>query len=112
MKKHLLEGVKKGAFDEAEATKRFEEWMKQNEAKIEAKKSHLEKSQDDELGKRLTEEKKINEARAAKLAKRNAELAAAKNAEAAAIVAEAPADEHRSSCNRTANNWSLRNRFA
>ena len=76
MKKHLLEGVKKGAFDEAEASKRFEEWMKQNEAKIEAKKSGLEKSQDDELGNRLKEEKRINEARSAKLAKRDADLAA------------------------------------
>ena len=70
MKKHLLEGVKKGAFDEAEATKRFEEWIKQNEAKIEAKKSNLEKSQDDELGKKLAGEKRVNEARAAKLAKK------------------------------------------
>jgi len=76
MKKHLLEGVTKGEFDEAEATKRFEEWIKQNEAKIEAKKSNLEKSQDDELGKRLTVEKRVNEARAAKLAKKNADLAA------------------------------------
>jgi len=76
MKKHLLDGVKKGAFDEAEATKRFEEWVKQNEAKIEAKKSNLEKSQDDELGKRLSVEKRVNEARIAKLAKKNADLAA------------------------------------
>jgi small subunit ribosomal protein S16 len=76
MKKHLLEGVKKGAFDEAEATKRFDEWIKTNEAKIEAKKSSLEKSQDDELGKRLSVEKKVNEARAAKLAKKNADLVA------------------------------------
>jgi small subunit ribosomal protein S16 len=38
-----LEGVKKGAFDDAEATRRYEEWTKQNEAKIEAKKSNLEK---------------------------------------------------------------------
>ena len=76
MKKHLLEGVRKGAFDDAEATRRFEEWMKQNEAKIEAKKANLEKSQDDELGKRLVVEKRINEERAAKLAKRNADLAA------------------------------------
>jgi small subunit ribosomal protein S16 len=74
LKKHLLEGVKKGAFDESEATKRFEEWVNQNEAKIEAKKSGLEKSKDDELGSRLTEEKRINEARTAKLAKRKAEL--------------------------------------
>ncbi len=49
MKKHLLEGVKKGAFDEAESNRRFDEWIKQNEAKIEAKKSNLEKAQDDEL---------------------------------------------------------------
>jgi len=76
IKKHLLEGVKKGAFDEAEALKRFEEWIKQNEAKIEAKKTNLEKSQDDELGKRLEVEKRVNEARAAKLAKKNADLAA------------------------------------
>jgi small subunit ribosomal protein S16 len=76
LKKHLLEGVKKGAFDDAEATKRFEEWMKQNDAKIEAKKASLEKTQDDELGKALTKERSINEARAAKLAKRNADMAA------------------------------------
>ena len=90
IKKHLLEGVKKGAFDEAEATKRFEEWMIQNEAKIEAKKSGLEKSQDDELGKRLTVEKRVNEARAAKLAKRTADLAAKA---AARDKAEAQAEE-------------------
>jgi small subunit ribosomal protein S16 len=96
MKKHLLEGVKKGAFDEAEATKRFEEWIKQNEAKIEAKKSNLEKSQDDELGKRLGVEKRVNEARAAKLAKKNADLAAkaAAGDKAEAIAEEvAPAEE-------------------
>ena len=90
MKKHLLEGVRKGAFDEAEATKRFEEWTKQNEAKIEAKKSNLEKSQDDELGKKLAIEKRVNEARAAKLAKRIADAAAK---EAAGDKAEAIAEE-------------------
>jgi small subunit ribosomal protein S16 len=90
IKKHLLEGVKKGAFDAAEAEKRFEEWMKQNEAKVEAKKSGLEKSQDDELEKRLKEEKRINDARAAKLAKKIADLAAK---EAAGDKAEAIAEE-------------------
>jgi small subunit ribosomal protein S16 len=84
MKKHLLEGVKKGAFDEAEATRRFEEWLKQNEAKIEAKKQGLEKSVDDAISSRLKEEKRINEARAAKLAKRKAEI----DAKAVAIVKE------------------------
>jgi small subunit ribosomal protein S16 len=90
IKKHLLEGVKKNAFDEAEATRRFEEWMKQNEAKIDAKRSGLEKSQDDELEKKLAAEKKINETKAAKLAKKQADLAA--KAEAA-NKPEAPVEE-------------------
>jgi small subunit ribosomal protein S16 len=90
IKKHLLEGVRKGAFDEVEATRRFEEWMKQNEAKIEAKRSGLEKSKDERLVKMLAAEKKINEARAAKLAKKQADLAA--KAEEAS-QAEAPSEE-------------------
>ena len=90
IKKHLLEGVKKGAFDDTEATKRFEEWLKKNEEKIESKKSGLEKSKDDELVKKLTAEKKINEARAARLAKKQAALAAK---EEAAEQPEAPAEE-------------------
>jgi small subunit ribosomal protein S16 len=93
MKKHLLEGVKKGAFDEAEALRRFDEWAKQNEAKIEAKKSGLEKSQDDDLGNRLKEEKRINEARAAKLAKKTADLAAKAAAGDKALVAEVMGEE-------------------
>ena len=97
MKKHLLEGVKKGAFDEAEANRRFDEWVKQNEAKIEAKKANLEKSQETDLVKRLSAEKSINEARAAKLAKKKAELdaklTAAAKAAAAPADAETPAEE-------------------
>ena len=97
LKKHLLEGVKKGAFDEAEATKRFEEWVTQNEAKIEAKKSGLEKSKDDELGSRLAVEKSVNEARTTKLAKRKAEqdakLVRAVVAASAGAEAEAPEAE-------------------
>ena len=37
MKKHLLEGVKKGAFDEAEAEKRFQTWLTSKQSKIQAK---------------------------------------------------------------------------
>jgi len=95
IKKHLLEGVKKGAFDEAEAIRRFEEWMKQNEAKIDAKRTGLEKSKDDRLVKMLAAEKKINDTRAAKLAKKQAELAAKAEAGTAEVPAEetAPAEE-------------------
>ncbi len=87
IKKHLLEGVKKGAFDETEANRRFEEWITQNESKIEAKKAGLEKSQDDAVSNRLKEEKRINEARSAKLAKRNADIVAQQAAAARKIVA-------------------------
>jgi small subunit ribosomal protein S16 len=95
IKKHLLEGVKKGAFDDAEATKRFEEWMKKNEEKIDAKKSGLEKSKDDRLVEMLATEKKINEARAAKLAKKQADLAAKAEAasQPAPVEETAPATE-------------------
>jgi len=93
MKKHLLEGVKKGAFDETEANRRFDEWMKQNDAKIEAKKSSLEKSSDDELSKKLKEEKRINDARSARLAKKNADLAAKAAAGDKALVAEIMEEE-------------------
>jgi small subunit ribosomal protein S16 len=76
LKKHLLEGVKKGAFDETEAERRFNEWVKINEEKIDSKKSRLEKAQDDDKESRIEAEKRINDARAAKLAKKNAAIAA------------------------------------
>jgi small subunit ribosomal protein S16 len=90
LKKHLLEGVKKGAFDEAEAEKRFSEWIKMNEEKIDSKKLKLEKVQDDDKKSRIENEIKINEARAAKIAKRSAALAAKA---AAGDKAEAQAEE-------------------
>ncbi len=93
MKKHLLEGVKKGAFDEAEANRRFDEWMKQNEAKIEAKKSGLEKSHEDSVAARLKHEKKVNDARAAKLARKKAELDASLVAEIKEAASGEEADQ-------------------
>jgi len=77
-KKHLLEGVRKGAFDEAEAEKRFEAWMADKESKIAAKRDGLTKAQQEAKDKALEAEKAANEAR--------------KSAEAAAL-AEASAEE-------------------
>ena len=74
LKRHLLEGVKKGAFDETEAERRFDEWKKQHDARLDAKKTGLEKSLEDELAKRLDAEKKINEARAARVARKQTDL--------------------------------------
>ena len=88
MKKHLIEGVKKGAFDEAEADRRFNEWMKGKDEQIELKKSGLEKLGEDIRKKKLDAEKAIKEARAAEYAKKLAAIAA--EAEAAAKAASAP----------------------
>ncbi|MDX9930216.1 MAG: 30S ribosomal protein S16 [Bacteroidales bacterium] len=91
MKKHLLEGVKKGAFDEAEADRRFNEWLKGKEEKIELKKAGLEKIGEELRKKKLDAEKAVKEARAAELAKKAAALAAEAEAAAkAAAAAEAP----------------------
>jgi small subunit ribosomal protein S16 len=89
MKKHLLEGVKKGAFDEAEADRRFNEWLKGKEEKIELKKSGLEKKGEELRKKKLEAEKEVKEARAAEIAKKAAALAAEAEAAAKAAAAEA-----------------------
>lgn len=82
IKKHLLEGVRKGAFSEEEAENRFQSWMKEQEAKIQAKKDRLSKAKNDAAKKKLEEETKVNEARLAELAKKQlAEQEAQKKAE-------------------------------
>lgn len=87
--KHLLTGVKKGAFDEAEAQKRFEAWKKdkQNGLKAIADKVAADKKATDAA--RLAAEKKINEEKAKALAEKKAAEEAAKAAEEAAKAAEA-----------------------
>jgi small subunit ribosomal protein S16 len=86
-KKHLLDGVKKGAFDEAEAEKRFQAWMIEKDQKIQAKKDNLKSSKDSLDKSRLEEESKIKDARSAEIAKKRSELIAAEEA-AKAPVAE------------------------
>lgn len=93
MKKHLLDGVKKGAFDEAEAEKRFAAWMQTKQEKIQAKIDKLSSDADADSASRLEAETKIKEARAEELAKRNSELAAEAEAAAAAEAAEETAEE-------------------
>jgi len=91
LKKHLIEGVKKGAFDEAEADRRFNEWLKNKEEQIEARKSGLEKKGEETRKQRLEAETTVKETRAAAYAKKLATLAAEAEAAAKALVApEAP----------------------
>ncbi len=93
MKKHLLEGVKKGAFDEAEAEKRFNAWLTEKESKIQSKKDQLAGVKADADKVRLEQEAKINEERAEALAKQKADLAAEAEAAAKAAAAEAAGEE-------------------
>ena len=83
MKKHLLEGVKKGAFDEATAEEKFQAWKQEKEAKINAKKDGLSKAAADEAQARLEAEAKISADRAEAIAKKAAEAEAAAKAEEA-----------------------------
>jgi small subunit ribosomal protein S16 len=87
MKKHLLEGVKKGALTDEQVEEKFQAWLKEKESKIQAKKDSLRKGEDTDLKNRLDAETKVREARAEELAKKNAE-AAAKEAKANAPQTE------------------------
>ena len=118
--KHLQGGVKKGAFDQAEAERRFNAWKAEKDAKLEAigafdqaeaerrfnawkaeKDAKLEAIRNKEreakkanAKKALEEETKKNEAKAEAVAKKKAEIAAAKaaaEAEAAKAAQEAEA---------------------
>ncbi|SUP53848.1 BS17 [Weeksella virosa] len=63
MKKHLLGGVAKGAFNEEEAEKRFAAWLEAKEAKVQAKKDGLAQSAANAKKEALEAEKAVNEAR-------------------------------------------------
>ncbi len=83
-KKHLMGGVKKGAFDEAEAEKRLDSWMSEKDAKIQAKIDRLAGDAIAETEKQLDAETKINEKRVATISARNGALAAEAEAKIAA----------------------------
>jgi small subunit ribosomal protein S16 len=91
-KKHLLDGVRKGAFDEAEAEKRFQAWMTEKEQKIQAKRDQIKAAKAGLAKDRLEEEAKIKEARAVEIAKKRSELVESES-EAEAAAEEAPATE-------------------
>lgn len=94
LKKHLLEGVKKGAFDEAAAEAKFEAWMKEKDAKVQGKIQKLAQAGDAVAKSRLDAEAKVRAAKEEVIAKKRAELAAAEAAKKAeAEAAAAPAEE-------------------
>lgn len=92
MMKHLKGGVKKGAFDEAEAQKRFEAWKSAKTSSVESVKSKLDATAKAAKQKALEAEAEKNKAKAAEIAKKKLEAVEAQ-AEVAAEEAEAPAAE-------------------
>ena len=104
--KHLQGGVKKGAFSQEEAQKRFDAWKAEKAAKLEAVKNKEREDKKARVKQAHEEEVKKNEAKAEAVAKKKAEIAAAKAAaeaeaakaaqeaaEAAKAAEEAPAEE-------------------
>ena len=86
MKKHLLGGVKKNAFDEAEAEKRFETWKNAKQTKVETAKSKLAEDARNSAKERLAAEKEANKAKAAEVAKKKADALEAQVAAAKAEI--------------------------
>ncbi len=88
LKKHLLGGVAKGAFDEAEAEKRFEAWKN---SKLQATQKLISKDEEAQRAAekaRLDAEKEVNKAKAEALAKKKAETEAANKPAEEEVVEE------------------------
>src|SRR5687768_9992819 len=80
MKKHLLEGVKKGALTEAQMDQKFSKWQEEKSGKIMGKHDRLSTESTQKSSERLKAESAAKEAKAAKVAAK----IAAKEASAAA----------------------------
>jgi small subunit ribosomal protein S16 len=99
LKKHLLEGVKKGAFDDATANAKFEAWLQEKNISLQKVKEDDREKKKATSKARLETEKEVNKAKMEALAKKKADLAAEaaakakEEAEAAAKEAEAPTGE-------------------
>lgn len=90
MKKHLIEGAKKGAFSMEEAESRFQKWFSEKAARLKAQTEKISQVKADERKRRLEAETKIKEAKAEELAKK---LKAQEEESKAAAQAEAAAEE-------------------
>ncbi|MDR1718675.1 MAG: 30S ribosomal protein S16 [Dysgonamonadaceae bacterium] len=95
LKKHLLGGVAKGAFSEAEAETRFQAWIDAKQSALNTLKVKDSDAARAKVKAGLEAEKAVNKVRAAKLAEKRAEKAAAEaitQAEAAASEAAEAAE--------------------
>jgi len=88
LKKHLLEGVRKGALTEAQVEQKFSKWLEEKGSKISGKSTNIKSAYDQKMAERKKAETAVKEARTAKLAARAAETPAAE-----APASDAPATE-------------------
>ena len=91
LKKHLLGGVKKGAFSEAEAETKFQAWMDTKQKSVKSEVSKLLETERAATKAKLDAEKAANKVKAEALATKKATLAAAAAKAAAVETEEAPA---------------------
>lgn len=93
MMKHLLGGVKKGAFDQTEAQRRFDAWKANRQSKLDARKADLASKKEQDAKARAEAEVAKNKAKAEAVAKKKAEILAAQQAAAAEAAAADQAAE-------------------
>ncbi|MEM6516565.1 MAG: 30S ribosomal protein S16 [Bacteroidota bacterium] len=95
LKNHLSIGVKKGAITQEQADEKFNAWLEEKEAKIQAKADGLSEAEAKAKAKALEAEKAVNEARIA-AATPEVEEEVSEDAEVSAeaeVTDETPADE-------------------
>ena len=95
MKKHLLEGVRKGALTEEQADAKFDAWSTDKENKISKNVQTINDAKSADKTARLAKESEVNKARQAAIAAANAPVVeeAPAEEETEAAVEEAPAEE-------------------
>lgn len=93
MKKHLLEGVRKGALTEEQAEEKYNKWLEEKEGRISAKREGLEKAAEDEKKKQLEAEAEVSKKRAEAIAAANAPEEPVAEAKAETAKEEAPVKE-------------------
>ena len=90
--KHLRKGVKKGAFDDEAAQRKFDAWKADKQRGLEKVRETEAKAKKDAAAKALDAEKKVNEAIAQKVAEKKAAAVQEAAQEAAPAAEEAPAE--------------------
>lgn len=97
LKKHLIEGVKKGALTEDQAEQKFNKWLDEKASKITGKNDRLTHESSKQSSDRLKAETASKEAKAAKVAAKLAVVVEAKASEDDNVITDSPPSEETNS---------------